>query len=81
METVYGVWCKDLKLDKKRGTYRGDWLRELRSNVDDGGIAVLAFTSIREAQARAAKHYGFDTYSEVKAAGWCEVKPLVGSQS
>ena len=56
---VYGVWCKD-----KNGN-KGDWLRELPSNVDDGGIA-----------ARAAKHYGFDSYSEVKKNDWCEVRPL-----
>lgn len=67
---LYGVWCKD------EDGGRGDWLRELASNVDDGGIALLAFTSIRAAQARAAKHYGYDSYSGVKKDDWCEVRLL-----
>ena len=76
---LYGIWCKDLKLNKKSGRYRGDWLRELPSNVDDGGIAMLVFASLREAQSRAAKHYGFDSYTEVKKNGWCEVRSLTTS--
>lgn len=58
--TIYGIWCKDLK------DYKGDWLRELPSNVDDGGIALLTFTSKREACARAGKHYGYDSYTQAK---------------
>jgi len=67
---LYGIWCKD------ENNNRGDWLRELLSNVDDGGIAILAFTSIKEAKQRAAKNYGYDTYAKAKKDGWCEVKPL-----
>ncbi len=68
---LYGVWCKDI------GT-QGDWLRELPSKVQDGGTAILAFASEREAKRRAAVHYGFGAYSEAKAMNWCEVKPLAG---
>jgi hypothetical protein len=67
---LYGVWCKDLKKNK------GDWMRELSSKVDDGEIAILAYTSKREAQSRAAKAYGYDTYSQVRKDDWCEVRPL-----
>lgn len=65
---LFGIWCHDSKDNK------GDWYRELPSKVDDGGIALLAFTSIRAAQQRAASEYGYHTYSEVKKDGWCEVK-------
>lgn len=68
---LYGIWCTDLNDNK------GDWYRELPSKVDDGGIAILAFTSQREAKSRAAQEYAFDTYAEAKKSGWCEVKPLV----
>lgn len=67
---LYGIWCKDLKDNK------GDWFRELPSRVNDGDIAILAFTSKREARYRAADNYGYDTYAEAKKDGWCEVKPL-----
>ena len=63
---MYAIWCHDTE----------DWLRELPSKVDDGGEAVLAFGSRTGAEARAAKHYGFDSYAEVKDADWCEVKRL-----
>lgn len=69
---LYGIWCKDLNNNK------GDWYRELPSKVDDGGIAILAYTSQREAKKRAAQEYGFDTYAEVKKNDWCEVRPLNG---
>lgn len=67
---LYGIWCKDEKNNK------GDWLREFPSKVEDGGIAILAFTSKREAQRRAADNYGFGTYSEAKKNDWVEVIPL-----
>lgn len=58
---MYGVWCKDGK---------GEWLTcpECR--------AILAFLSKADACKRAAKEYGFDTYSEAKQKDWCEVRPL-----
>lgn len=68
---IYGIWCKDLNESK------GDWYRELPSQVDDGGIAILAFTSLREARERAAQEYGFDTYVEARKNDWCEVRPLM----
>lgn len=67
---LYGIWCKDLNDNK------GGWYRELPSKVDDGGVAILAFTSQREAKSRAAQEYGFDTYAEAKKNDWCEVRPL-----
>lgn len=67
---IYGIWCKDENGNK------GDWLRELPSNVDDGGIAILAFLTKRAATTRAAKHYGFTTYAEAVCRDWCEVRPL-----
>jgi hypothetical protein len=67
---LYGIWCKDINNNK------GDWFRELQSSVDDGGIAILTFTSKREACYRAAKNYGYDTYTQAKKDGWVEVHPL-----
>jgi hypothetical protein len=67
---LYGIWCYDLRDGK------GDWYRELRSNVDDGGIALLVFASIHKAKSRAAQEYGFDTYAEAKKNGWVEVRPM-----
>jgi hypothetical protein len=64
--TLFGIWCKDTN----------DWLRELPSKVDDGGEALLVFTSKRAAQRRAAKHYGFAAYAEAKRKDWCEVRLL-----
>lgn len=63
---MWAIWCLDVN----------DWLRELPSKVDDGGEAVLAYTSRRAAQRRAAKHFACASYGEAKAAGWCEVKLL-----
>jgi hypothetical protein len=57
------IWCEDVN----------DWLRELPSKVDDGGEAVLAFTTVLAARQRAAKHYGKNSYGEAKAEGWCRV--------
>ena len=65
---MWGIWCLDTN----------DWLRELPSKVDDGGEAILVFSSKRAAQRRAAKHYGYDTYSEVFATGFCEVRDIGG---
>lgn len=62
---MFGIWCFDTN----------DWLRELPSKVDDGGIAILAFDA-HEAGERAAKHYGFDSYRAVRDAGWCTVRLL-----
>jgi hypothetical protein len=68
---LYGIWCKDAKNNN------GDWLRELPSNVQDGGEAILVYTSQSAAQQRAAEHYGFGSYADVKVNGWAEVR-LVG---
>jgi hypothetical protein len=69
---LYGIWCKDLNNSK------GGWYRELPSKVDDGGIAILAYTSQRKAKRRAAQEYGFDTYAEAVRNDWVEVRPLQG---
>lgn len=63
---MWGIWCKDIN----------DWLREMPSGVDDGGAAILAFTSKREACRRAGKHYHFGSYTEAKKNDWCEVRKL-----
>jgi hypothetical protein len=63
---VFGIWDND----------RNDWVRELPSKVDDGGAAILAFEKCRQAQRRAAKHFGCDTYAEARRDGWCEVRRL-----
>lgn len=63
---IWAIW----DLDEK------DWVRELPSKVDDGGEAILAFTSKREAYRRAAKHFGFDSYTEATRKGWCEVREI-----
>jgi len=63
---LYGIWCYDTK----------DWLRELPSKVDDGGEAILVFTSKAKAMQRAAKNYGYDTYAQAEKDGWCSVREL-----
>lgn len=63
---LYGVWQYDAN----------DWLRELPSQMQDGGEAILAFTSVRQAQRRAADNYACDNYTQAKLAGWTEVFPL-----
>lgn len=63
---LYGIWCWDVSKD-------GEWLREYSFNVAN---PILAYTSIRAAQKRAAKYAGFDTYTEAKRKGWCEVRTL-----
>jgi hypothetical protein len=56
---VYAIWDNDAH----------DYVRELPSNVDDGGEAILMFTSRRDARERAAKHWGCLTYRELWATG------------
>lgn len=63
---MWGIW--DLE--------SGDWVRELPSKVDDGGIAILAFRYKIQAFNRAAKHFFFRTYAQAKLNGWCEVRRL-----
>jgi hypothetical protein len=62
---MWGVWLKDKK----------DWLRE-RADVCCSSNAILAFTSKRAACSRAAKEYGFASYTEAKRKDWVEVRPL-----
>ena len=64
---LYGIWCKDLNNNN------GDWLRELPSKVNEGGEAILAFTSIQAARARAADHYHYQSYTRVAKDDWAEV--------
>ena len=65
---LFAIWCKEARNNK------GDWMRELPSKVSDGGIAILTFESKQAACHRAALAYGFQTYKEAKAKGWCEVR-------
>lgn len=67
---LYGIWCKDANDNK------GDWLREPSSIMNDGGAAILAFGSKREAERRAAEHYGYKSYSKLRRDDWCEVREL-----
>jgi hypothetical protein len=63
---MWGIWCLDTN----------DWAREMPSNVNDGGVAVLAFFSKQAACKRAAERYFYDTYTEAKRDGWCEVRKI-----
>lgn len=63
---MYGIWDLDLE----------DWVRELPSKVDDGGTAALCFETRRSACRRAAKHWGYDSYSACKKCGFCLVIPI-----
>lgn len=49
-----------------------DWLREPLQEF----TAILAFDTKRSACGRAAQCWGYDSYSEAKADGWCEVRKL-----
>ena len=70
---LYGIWCLDLGYVKSRDRFNGAWMRERL-----GGNAILAFQSKREACRRAAKFYGFTTYTQAKRKGWVEVRLLAG---
>lgn len=63
---MYGIWDHGI----------GDWVREMPSKIDDGGIAILAFTTEKKAQIRAAKHYGYETYTALKKDGTVEVMKI-----
>lgn len=63
---LYAIWDHD----------KGDWVRELQSKVDDGGIAILVFTSQRNAKTRAAKHFGYDRYADLARDGWVSVREV-----
>lgn len=62
----WAIWDKDAK----------DWVREMPSKVDDGGQAVLAYRSKQKAEKRAAKHFGYYSYTLAKKDGHCEVRQL-----
>lgn len=49
------------------------FIKELPSKANDGGEALLVFTSRRKAQDRAAQYFGYDRYSAVRNDGWCKV--------
>lgn len=60
---MYAIWCFDV----------GDYLMELPSKVDDGGVAFLCFEYKWQAERRAAKHYGYGDYKQAKSDGYCQV--------
>jgi hypothetical protein len=68
--TLYGIWRKDAKDEK------GDWYRAAHGTGDKALDGIIAFETKRAACRIAAGMYGFRTYSLVKRAGWCEVRPL-----
>src|SRR3990167_186422 len=39
IKALYGIWCNDARDGK------GDWYRELPSQVNDGEVGLLAFTA------------------------------------
>ena len=49
------------------------WVKELPSKVDDGGIAILCFADRKDAEQRAAKHYGYDSYNEAYKDKHCAI--------
>lgn len=57
---MFGIWCKDTN----------DWLRER------GDTGIIVFESKRKACARAARTYGFPSYSAAKHKDWCEVRKV-----
>lgn len=63
---MYGVWCHDT----------ADWLREPRSKMGDGGVALLVFENKDRAKERAASHYGAFSYQDALQNGWCEVRTI-----
>jgi hypothetical protein len=42
--------------------------------------AIVAFSSKRAACKRAAKYFGYESYTEAKRHGWCEVRPLCNTK-
>lgn len=61
---MWAIWCKELNGGK------GDWLMCPECE------AILAFKTKAAACKRAAKEYGFDSYSEAKRNKWCEVRSI-----
>ncbi len=60
---MWGIWDFD----------KNDWVRPCLLH----GNPILAFESKRAACLHASRNYGFETYSEAKRRGWCEVLLLV----
>lgn len=63
---LFGIW--DFEAN--------DWVRELPSQVDDGGVAILAYASEARAKQRACKHWAAGSYAELVEDGNGEVRPL-----
>lgn len=63
---LYGIWDNNEK----------DWVRELPSTIDDGGIAILCFQTHSQACRRAIKHYGFNSYDDFCKSNFGKVKDL-----
>lgn len=63
---MYGIWDHG----------EDDFVREMPSKVDDGGVAILAFATEKKARIRAAKHYGYETYAQLKKDGIAETRQL-----
>lgn len=65
---MWGIWCFD----------KNDWLRGASRSTDHE--AILAYETKRKACQRARDEYGFDTYTQTKREGWCEVRQLPTSK-
>jgi hypothetical protein len=65
---MWGIWDNENK----------DWVKESRHTGYSfyETDAVLAFKSKRAACNRAANRFGFDSYTDAKRRGWCEVRKL-----
>lgn len=63
---MWVIWCKDTN----------DYLREnqIAGLSNDKQSALLVFPTRKTACERAARHYHYKTYAEVKAHDWCEVR-------
>lgn len=71
MARLYAIWSEN---DEPTGSDNPEgFVRELPSKVNDGGIALLVFTSRREAERRAADYFGYDSYAAARNDGWVQV--------
>jgi hypothetical protein len=57
---MFGIWDMTTKT----------WLRE------SGSKAILVWEYRKDAEARAATNWGFDTFAQAAEALWCDVFPI-----
>jgi hypothetical protein len=66
---LYAIWHEN---PAGSGAPEG-FVRELRSDVTDGGVALLIFTARKDAEHRAAEYFGYDSYTAARNDGWVQV--------